>query len=320
MIYLGKMREIKLLILLGAILLGACLPEQGSSTFIASTITPAPSKLPQPTNTIIPITPTPPIQITRDIIYAEPLQNQVSEQGLDIYAPLEAGPWPVVVFLHGSGRKESQIEFSQMLAESGVVVFTIDWPTWNASRAAQEDGKGFREMYEVMSCAIRFAKATAADHGGDPSKVILVGFSGGARYGSWFALSDDNLDPMWDEFSALRGGPHPQVSCVVDGFSADVIAFVGIGGHYSYIENLKDSDIELYTIVSPLAQIGKRPDLTVRVLHGEKDQNYPTSFSARLNDLLDAAGYDTALILFDGAHQVPVDLTIRIVTELARTE
>lgn len=245
MINLGKMWEIKLLILLGAIFLGACTPEQGSPTIIASTITPAPSKLPQPTNKIIPLNPTSPVQITRDIIYAEPLQNQVSEQRLDIYAPFEAGPWPVVVFLHGSGRKQNQVEFSQTLAESGVVVFTIDWPAWNASRAAREDGKGFREMYEVMSCAIRFAKATAADRGGDPSKVILVGFSGGARYGSWFALSDDNLLPMWEEFSALRGGPPPQVSCLVDGFSADVSAFVGIGGHYSFIENLKDKDIEL---------------------------------------------------------------------------
>lgn len=320
MIYFGKMREIKLLILLGVIFLGACLPEKESSTFIVSTITPVPSKLPQPTNTIIPFTPTPPIQITRDIIYAEPLQNQVSEQRLDIYAPIEAGPWPVVVFLHGSGRKESQVEFSQMLAESGVVVFNIDWPTWNASRAAQEDGKGFREMYEVMSCAVRFAKATAADHGGDSPKVILVGFSGGARYGSWFALSGDDLLPMWEDFSTIRGGPPPQVSCLVDEYSADVSAFVGIGGHYAFIENLKDKDVELYNVVSPLAQIGRRPDLTVRVLHGEKDQNYPTDFSARFNDFLESAGYDTALILYDGAHQVPVDLTIRVITELARTE
>lgn len=72
--------------------------------------------------------------------------------------------------------------------------------------------------------------------------------------------------------------------------------------------------------MSPLAQIGKRPDLTVRVLHGEKDQNYPTDFSAKFNVLLEAAGYNTALILFDGGHQVPVDITIRVVAELARTE
>lgn len=248
------------------------------------------------------------------------MQNNVSEQRLDVYAPHEAGPWPVVVFLHGmNATKERHVESSQIIAEQGAVVFTITWPTMKESLAAQENGRGFREIYEVMSCAVRYAKATAADHGGDPSKVIVVGFSAGARFGSWFALSGDTLLPKWEEFSTIRGGPPSQISCLADEFSADVDAFVGIGGFYAFIENLKDKDVELYNVVSPFAQIGERPDLSVRLLHGEKDE-LPILYSARLHDLLEAAGYDTELILYDGAHNVPIDPTIKTILELTGVE
>jgi predicted esterase len=248
------------------------------------------------------------------------LQNNVSEQRLDIYAPHEGDSWPVVVFLHGSGQtKEHFFEKSQIIAEQGFVIYTITWPNWNASIAAQENGRGFREIYEVLSCAVRYAKATAADHGGDPSKVILVGYSAGARFGSWFALAGDTLIPKWEELFANRGGPPAQVSCLVGDGSSNVDAFVGIGGHYAFIENMKDKDVELYNVISPFAQVGERPDLSVRLLHGDKD-NFPTSYSARLHDLLEGAGYDTELIVFDGGHIVPLDVTINTIMALTGVE
>ena len=86
MIYFRRTRGSKLLLLLGLIFLVACLPEKDMPTPITSTITPPPTKTPQPTHTNIPFTPTPPVKITRDILYVEPLQKDVSEQRLDVYA------------------------------------------------------------------------------------------------------------------------------------------------------------------------------------------------------------------------------------------
>jgi acetyl esterase/lipase len=272
---------------------------------------------PQPTPTVAAPTMTPPVEVTSDVVYATLLQPDVTEQMLDVYTPEEAGTWPVVVFLHGfNATKEGHIKESQAIAEQGAVVFTVDWPTWIEDLAARENGKGFREMSEVLSCAIRFARATASDYGGDPSQVTLVGFSYGADTGAWVALAGDDLDRLWEEFASIRGGPPPQVECVVSGVSANVDAFVGIGGHYDFAEPLQKRDPGLWQIASPFSHIGQDLDLQVRLIHGERDSVSP-EHSVQFNDVLAEAGYDTSLTLFDGIHRVPIELTAAKVMEVA---
>lgn len=74
----------------------------------------------------IPIDPTPttpPWQVASDVVYASSLHEDGDSWMLDIYAPNEAGNWPVVVFLHGFGAtKEGHIRESQTIAENGAVV------------------------------------------------------------------------------------------------------------------------------------------------------------------------------------------------------
>ena len=43
-----------------------------------------------------------PVEITRDLAYT-------STQMLDVYAPTEPGPWPVVVILHGMGEAKAKV-------------------------------------------------------------------------------------------------------------------------------------------------------------------------------------------------------------------
>jgi predicted esterase len=273
---------------------------------------------PQPTPTVAAPTMTPPVEVTSDVVYATLLQPDVTEQILDVYTPEEAGTWPVIVFLHGlNATKEGHIKESQAIAEQGAVVFTVNWPTWIPDIAARENGKGFREMSEVLSCAIRFARATALDYGGDPSQVTLVGFSYGAAYGAWVALAGDDLDRLWEEFASIRGGPPPQVECVVSGVSANVDAFVGIGGRYDFAEPLHERDSELWQIASPYAHLGQDLDLRVRLIHGERDSTVRSEHSVQFNDVLAEAGYDTSLTLFDGIHRVPIELTAAKVMEVA---
>jgi len=273
---------------------------------------------PRPTPTVAAPTMTPPVEVTSDVVYATLLQPDVTEQRLDVYTPKEAGTWPVVVFLHGlDATKEGHIKESKALAEQGAVVFTVNWPTWIVDLAARENGKGFREMSEVLSCAIGFARATASDYGGDPSQVTLVGFSYGAAYGAWVSLAGDDLDRLWEQFAATRGGPPPQVECVVSRVSASVDAFVGIGGRYGFAEPLQERDPELWQIASPYAHLGQDLDLRVRLIHGERDSTVRSKHSVQFNDVLAEAGYDTSLTLFDGIHRVPIELTAAKVMEVA---
>ena len=277
-----------------------------------------------PTPTSIPPTPTAtgsaitlPVEVTKDVAYSTPLQPDVSEQRLDVYAPTEPGAWPVVVFLHGyHEEKEGHEKLSQAIAEQGAAVFTVDWFVWIPDLTVREKGKGFREMSETVTCATRFARATAPDYGGDPARVTLVGFSAGAAMGASVALAGDHHDRLWEEFTSNRGGPPPQVGCLVSGGSAHVDAFVGIAGPYS-IRRSEAKDPELTAITDVYAHLGENPDLKVRLIHGEEDSTVQLEHSVQFNDALAEAGYDTELIPFDGGHYYPIQLTIRKVMEVA---
>jgi acetyl esterase/lipase len=244
---------------------------------------------------------------------------------LDVYAPTQPGPWPVVVFTHGVGsKKENYATYSRAIAGRGAVVFTIDWPTRYPTYAIQDNGKGFREILESLTCAVRFARARAPDFGGDPERMALVGYSLGGGAGAQVALLGDEVDNLWQEFAALRGGPPPQFECAVSGVSAHVDAFVGAAGTYGPFvgtygwygrEWLQAEDPELWEVFS--SSLGQNPGLVVRLLHGERDDEIPFQNSAEFAVVLAEAGYDVALIPFDSElHYVPFDLTIQTIMDL----
>lgn len=287
------------------IYVSACSTSPSTST-VASSIDPTPTK--------------PPLQVGTDILYASSLQEDGDSWRLDIYAPNDTGNWPVVVFLHGSSgsTKEGYIKESQIIAESGAVVYTLSWPTWIQDLAERENGKGFRQMSEAVSCGIRFAKSTASDYGGDPSHVTLIGFSYGGYLGIWTVLVSDNLESMWEQYSANNDGPPTLVDCERDQASIKIDAFIGIGGAYFAAEKYEEGNSELWEIISPLAHLGSELDIPIRLLQGERDTTVHSPEEFR--DILVEAGYDTQLIMYDGAHRVPPDLTAQIVQDLARED
>jgi acetyl esterase/lipase len=278
------------------LLLVACGTSQA-----APTSTPLP-----PTRSATPL----PVAVTQDVVYMIPLQPAVVQQRLDVYAPGEPGAWPVVVFAHGLGEdKEDRAELSRAIAGQGAVVFTLDWPAVSPSQPVQ-----FREMDEALACGVRFARARASDYGGDPGRVILAGFSVGGGVGSRVALIGDELDRLWEEYAADRGGPPPQVGCVSSGASARVDAFVGIGGAYGLPGRSRDIAPELGEVLSRRAE---NSDLKIRLIHGERDTMVPFEGAVAFDAALTAAGYDTELIPFEGGHIVPTQLTTEVVMEVS---
>jgi acetyl esterase/lipase len=144
-------------------------------------------------------TPTSSVTVTKDVIYATSIQEDGKTWTLDVYTPVEAGERPIVVLLHGlGGNKEGYTRVSEIIAESGVTVFTVTWPVSAVDIAAKDNGRGYREISESGACAIRFARATATEFGGDSHYVTLIAQSYGALYGAWIALASNDLDAQWD--------------------------------------------------------------------------------------------------------------------------
>jgi acetyl esterase/lipase len=127
---------------------------------------------------------TPSVVVTSDVAYES--ANPVLTPGvLDVYAPAKAGPWPVVVMFHGfQGDKRNQREYARRVADLGFVVFAATWasgmPTIGSYRQAS---------FSQTACAVAFARAHAAEYGGDAATMVVFGHSAGAHAAATLAFA-----------------------------------------------------------------------------------------------------------------------------------
>lgn len=100
---------------------------------------------------------------------------------LDLYRPDRVGPAPILVFVHGGGFLKGD------KGDGG------NWPNANVGRMAAEAGfLGVVINYRLapdhvwpagaddVAAVVAWLKAHAADHGGDPARIVLAGTSAGA--------------------------------------------------------------------------------------------------------------------------------------------
>ena len=113
------------------------------------------------------------------------------ELTLDIYRPADTGPWPIVVQIYGGGWREGSPsdhgESARSLAGAGYVVYAVDYrhaPRWRWP--AQRDD---------ICQALRWIGEHAEEHGGDPSRIAILGRSSGAQL-AFAAAAAPNVPPI----------------------------------------------------------------------------------------------------------------------------
>ena len=159
------------------------------------------------------------VEVVPSVVYHrgdERFQN--AEQEMDVVVPTAGGPWPVVVVFHGGGggvSKEWSMPMSTAIGEQGRVVFV---PTHAHTAVEWRSNAKLRQEWELVvaevRCAVAFAKATAADYGGDPDHVTVMGYSGGGNSALMAAMSP--ADPL--EACVVSGpGVEPQAVVNIDG-------------------------------------------------------------------------------------------------------
>lgn len=109
----------------------------------------------------------------RTLVYASPGGEDLE---MDVWRPRESGgePLPVVVNVHGGAEDLPQSllpRWDTWLADRGHVVFEVDY------RFFPDDD--WRAPVADVRCALGRIRETAADHGGDPGRIVLTGQSAG---------------------------------------------------------------------------------------------------------------------------------------------
>ena len=133
---------------------------------------------------------------------------------LDVYRPAEqAGPAPVVVFFYGghwrSGERGDYLFVGEALASRGFLALIPDYRLHPEVR--------FPAFLEDGAKAVRWALSHAAEHGGDPGRLFLMGHSAGAYNAAMLALNPAYLSAAWRGAAKVRGlrsdSPGPMTSC-----------------------------------------------------------------------------------------------------------
>jgi acetyl esterase/lipase len=178
------------------------------------------------------------------------------------------------------GKEYARGWATEMVAE-GTVVFAVDFDVGSPSTPL-----------EHLNCASRYARDVADEYGGDPSHVTLLGHNGGAVFGMPVSLGVDTLP----------------ATCLASDDAAIPDAFVGYEGFYGVGDSRNaewaEEDIASGVIPDTATMVGQNPDLVVRLLHGDNEDeawDAPVADSEDFAELLDEAGYDVEFMLVEGA-------------------
>ncbi|WP_428032000.1 alpha/beta hydrolase [Ancylobacter sp.] len=125
------------------------------------------------------------VQVTENLSYADGPRHR-----LDVYAPSGQGQGrPVVVFFYGGGWEAGERAMYRFvgaaLASRGFVTIIPDYRLYPEVR--------FPAFVEDGARAVRWARDHAAEFGGDPSRLVLIGHSAGAQIATLLAFDDQWL-------------------------------------------------------------------------------------------------------------------------------
>ncbi|MYM28662.1 alpha/beta fold hydrolase [Duganella sp. CY15W] len=108
-------------------------------------------------------------------------------QFAQLFLPAGAGPFPLVVLIHGGCWTQAFGGITQMrsmagsLVEQGIAVWNVEY------RRYDEEGGGYPGMYQDVATALDLLRTLAPQHQLDLARVVLVGHSAGGHLAQWAA-------------------------------------------------------------------------------------------------------------------------------------
>ena len=193
--------------------------------------------------------------------------GQGPRQKLDVYSPKDAGKHPVVVFFYGgswtTGEKARYRFVGAALAERGFVAVLPDYRLYPEVK--------FPEFMNDGARAVAWTESHAAEYGGDPTRIVLMGHSAGAHMAALLALNNTYL---------TKAGAKP----------GSIVGLVGLSGPYALTPN---SDQLRATFGPPYTPYDWQPVQFVSdksppalLLHGIDDTVVKVAHAEKLRDAL----------------------------------
>jgi acetyl esterase/lipase len=192
---------------------------------------------------------------------------------LDIYVPAGAGPYPLVLWIHGggwvAGEKGPMDEgFIQFMFDSGMAFASMEYRLTLDDRFEE---KTFPAQVNDVKGAIRFLRARSAEYNLDPNRIIVWGSSAGGHLAALAGTSGGVA-----ELEGTVGGNLDR--------SSRVLGAVDYSGP-SCMESLALSDPWTSTPDGPLSLLFGHPMMDIIDHWEDTESPYP-----RLRALVESAG------------------------------
>ena len=141
------------------------------------------------------------VTVTTDLDYVPTAEYAAKKDRLDVYAPTGAKGAPVVVSIHGGalreGDKSKEAFVGNLLARAGFVAVVINYRL--------SPGVSHPAHVEDAAHAVAWARTHAAEHGGDPGKLFVIGHSAGAYLAALLATDPKYLAAYQMSAKDLKG-------------------------------------------------------------------------------------------------------------------
>lgn len=163
-------------------------------------------------------------RVTRDIPYAAAHERQV----LDVYAPAGAKDLPVAFWIHGGGWQtgdKSMVALKpKVFMEAGFVFVSINYRLL----PAVEMGVITRDV----ASALGWVHRNIASHGGDPTRLLVMGHSAGGQLAALMCTDDRYAKAEGFSLTSIKG-------CVpVDADTFDIPAMIEVAETRARVHHL----------------------------------------------------------------------------------
>ena len=238
------------------------------------------------------------MRVVPNVVYA---RANGWEGKLDIYVqrtPRQAGPVPVVIFIHGGGWVQGTKEGSVMqgvlpYVALGYSVVNVEYRLANVSLAPA--------AIEDCRCALRWVVAHAKDYNFDVGRIVVAGASAGGH----LALTTGMIPASAGFDRSCYTVDEPHVAAIVDFFGITDIADLLDGPNkkpfpeswpytVQWLGN-QPNRAEIAKAASPLTYVRAGVPPTISI-HGDADPLVPYTHSVRLQEALQKAGVAHKLV------------------------
>lgn len=211
----------------------------------------------------------------------------------DLVRPAAPGRYPAILLIHGGGfsggKREDLLPLANRLAQQGFVAITADYRLTPLYQFPLP-------LYDLKA-AVRFARANAAKYSIDADHFAAIGFSAGATFAQFLAITRN-----MPQFEGAGGNATQSsaVDCAISeyGRSDMRLAYEGSRNAATVLPALlggdRNSALPAHFRGSPLNWI--TPDSApILAIHGTRDGNVPFEQSTILIDRLRSMGVEAEL-------------------------